>query len=60
MSIQQRLREPLISKFQITEEQADVLIAAGLQMIKLARAAEASVLLALGFSRDEVTRIKGL
>ena len=60
MSIQQRLREPLISKFQITEEQADVLIAAGLQVIKLARAAEASVLLALGFSRDEVTRIKGL
>ena len=60
MTSHNRLQTSLINNFQITEEQADVLIAAGLHSIKLARAVSVSVLLALGFNRAEITRIKGL
>ena len=60
MTVQQRIQGALASKFSLSVEQADVLIEAGLYTVKLARAAEADVLLALGFSQDEVARIKGL
>ncbi|GAH39882.1 unnamed protein product [marine sediment metagenome] len=60
MTRQKRYSTVLVRKFQITEEQADVLIEAGLEIVRRARAAEAGVLLALGFSRDEVARIKGI
>ena len=60
MTLQQRVQGALASKFGLSMEQADVLIEAGLYTVRLARAAEASVLLGLGFSQDEVTRIKEL
>jgi hypothetical protein len=60
MDVQQRHRNALTRTLEITEKQADVLIEAGLEVVGRVRAADADVLLALGFSQDEKTRIKRL
>jgi len=59
MTIQQRLRGNLQRKFEITEEQADALIAAGLHTIKRARQASEDELVKAGLPEGKITKIKG-
>ena len=54
MAIQQRLRGPLMSKFQITEEQADALIEAGLFTLKQVRKASEAQLEKVGVSKSKI------